>query len=135
MIAAEAERQTGAVGHGSAEHSAHCPPIELADMHGKANDSAAELVRDDHHSVSSQKQRLTAKQVETPQAVLRMPDKGQPGWARRTGFGPIVFCGHAADDILVDLQSKGERELLSDPTAAEARVYSLDLDDGSDDVF
>jgi len=40
-----------------------------------------------------------------------------------------------AHDILIDLYPKGERELLSDPPAAELRVSALHLDDGSDDFF
>ena len=103
-------------------------------MNRKANDSAAELIHDHHHPMSPENQRLAAKQIEAPQAVLRMPEEGQPGWARarRTAIGPIVFREHAADDILIDLQSKGERELLSDPPAAEARISGFHLDDGSE---
>ena len=46
---------------------------------------------------------------------------------------PIVFRKHAANDIFVDLDAEGIRDLLGDPHVAETRIAPLHLDDGRDE--
>ena len=46
---------------------------------------------------------------------------------------PIVFRKHAANDIFVDLDAEGIRDLLGDPHVAETRIALLHLNDGGDD--
>ena len=52
----------------------------------------------------------------------------------RAGLGPVAPGEHTAHDILVDLDSEYEEELLSDPAAAESRIPAFHLDDGSDQL-
>ena len=74
------------------------------------------------------------KEVDTPQAVLRVAEESQPGWAARSGFWAVVFGQYAADDILVDIDTEGKRDLLGDAPAAKARVPSFHLDDHGDQL-
>ena len=46
---------------------------------------------------------------------------------------PIVFRKHAANDIFVDLDAEGIRDLLGDPHGAETRIAPLHLNDGRDE--
>jgi hypothetical protein len=44
-----------------------------------------------------------------------------------------VFRKHAANDIFVDLDAEGIRDLLGDPHVAETRIAPLHLNDGRDE--
>ncbi len=62
-----------------------------------------------------------------------MANDGQPGQPfAAAGFGVIVFCQYPPYHILIDLDSKGIGDLLSDPRAAKPRVAPFHLDDGVD---
>lgn len=46
---------------------------------------------------------------------------------------PIMFREYAANDIFVDLDAEGMRDLLGDPHVAETRIAAIHLDDGRDE--
>ena len=47
-------------------------------MDTKAEDSASELIHDNQNSVGFEGNRLAPKQIDTPEAILHMADKGEP---------------------------------------------------------
>ncbi len=85
--------------------------------------------------VAAQEYRFAAEQIDAPQAVLHMPDKAQPGRAIGSCLGPIVFREHSADDVFVDIDAKGVRNLLCDAETANAGVAAFDLDDRVDEFL
>ena len=64
-----------------------------------------------------------------------MPDKAQPGRTIGSCFGSIVFREHPADDVFVDIDAKGVRNLLCDAGTANAGVAAFELDDPVDDFL
>src|SRR5262245_18070783 len=75
--------------------------------------------------MAAQTDRFAAEQIDTPQAVLQMPDKAQPGRAIASGFGSIVLREHAADDVFVDIAAKGPRDLLGDAGTADPAIAAV----------
>ena len=71
-----------------------------------------EHVHHHHDPVAAQEYRFAAEQIDAPQAVLHMSDKAQPGRATGSCLGSIVFREHPADDVFVDIDAKGVRNLL-----------------------
>ena len=64
-----------------------------------------------------------------------MPDKAQPGRAIGSCFGSIVFREHAADDVFVDIDAKGVRNLLCDAGTANTGIAAFELDDRVDEFL
>ena len=64
-----------------------------------------------------------------------MPDKAQPGRAIGPCLGSIVCREHPADDVLVDIDAKGVRNLLCDAGTANAGVAAFELDDRADEFL
>jgi len=54
-----------------------------------------------------------------------MPDKAQPRWAIVPCFGSIVLREHAADDVFVDIDAEGTRNLLCDAGTANTGIAAL----------
>ena len=63
------------------EHPAHAGSVEIGGGDAKANDPAREDVHHHHDPVALEQNRLTAKEVDTPQAVSGLPDNREPGGA------------------------------------------------------
>ena len=63
-----------------------------------------------------------------------MPDEAQPGRAIVPCFGSIVLREHAADDVFVDIDAKGTRDLLCDAGTANTGIAALELDDRVDRI-
>src|SRR5262245_12340364 len=85
--------------------------------------------------MAAQEDRFAVEQINTPQAVLQMPDKAQPGRAIASGFASIVLREHAADDVFVDIDAKGPRDLLGDAGTADPAIAALELDDRVDEFL
>ena len=64
-----------------------------------------------------------------------MPDKAQPGRTICSCFGSIVFREHPADDVFVDIDAKGVRNLLCDAGTANVGIAAFELDDRVDEVL
>ena len=52
---------------------------------------------------------FAAKEVDTPQAILRVAEERQPGRASRARFWAAVLGQYAADDIFVDIDTEVTR--------------------------
>ena len=64
-----------------------------------------------------------------------MSDKAQPGRAIGSCLRSIVFPEHPADDVFVDIDAKGVRNLLCNAGTANAGVAAFELDDRLDEVL
>jgi hypothetical protein len=117
------------------EHPAKRGATEISALNAKANDPTCEHVHHHHDPMAAQEYRFAAKQIDAPQAVLHMPDKAQPGRTICSCFGSIVFRKHAADDVFVDIDAKGTRNLLCDAGTANTGIAALELDDRTDEFF
>ena len=96
------------------EHPTKRYATEVSALNAKADDPACEHVHHHHDPVAAQEYRFAAEQVDAPQAVLHMPDKAQPGRAIGSCLGAVVFREHPANDVFVDIDAKGVRNLLCD---------------------
>jgi hypothetical protein len=111
--------------------SARCrsiPPIL-----GIADKATREDVDHDHNPVTAQEDGFAAEQVNTPQAVLGLGEKRQPGWAI-SSRGPrhVMFGEDAAHHVLVQFDAERMANLLGNPQMAEIRVSGFHLDDCCD---
>ena len=95
------------------EHAAQGTAIHDAGMDTKADDPPGVLVHHHQHPMASEDRRLASEQVHAPQAVFRMPQKRQPGGAARVRA--IVRGQDPAHHVLIDVDGKGEGDLLGDP--------------------
>src|SRR6266852_8263782 len=64
-----------------------------------------------------------------------MPDKAQPGRAIGSCLGSIVFREYPADDVFVDIDAKGVRNLLCDAGTANTGIAAFELDDRVDEFL
>ena len=65
-------------GDGCVEHSTQCQAIHIAGVCAEADDAPRELVHDHEHPVALQVNGFTPKQVDAPEAVLRVSQEAQP---------------------------------------------------------
>ena len=115
------------------EHAAQCDAIDISCVYTKADDAPSELVHDHEHPVALQKNGFTPKQINAPEAVLRVPDEGQPRRSTATGTWPVMCGEDTSNDILIDVYSECFGNLLSDSAAANAGIALLQLNDGLDE--
>ena len=84
----------------------------------------------DHDPVTAQKYGFASEQVDAPEAILDVPDEGQPGRAVGSGVArPVVLREHAGNDIFVNLDPEGMSDLLGNADIAELGITALHLDD------
>ena len=114
------------------EHPANRDTTGISALDAKANDPACEHVHHHHDPIAPiavQQDRFAAEQIDAPQAVLHIPDKAKPRRAIVPCFGSIVLRQHAADDVFIDIDAKGTRNLLCDAGTANAGIAALEFDD------
>src|SRR5262245_31491651 len=80
----------------------------------------------------SQAQRVTTKQIEAPQTVLRLTEKGQPRRPARSGLWPVMSSKNPAHHVLVDVHAESQCNLLGDSRTTPGRVTSFHFHDGID---
>jgi len=104
-------------------------------MYSKANSSPGKLVHHYKDPVSSQRNGLSAKQVDTPESILGMTKDCQPGWSVVSRARPMGRSKDSSHNIFIQVQPETQVDLLSDPWAAESGVSLLHLDNGFDDFL
>jgi hypothetical protein len=114
MVRTEVFRR-GVASSRSIEHPAQRHAINDAAMHAKAHDATRALVHHDENPVCAQDDRFASKQIETREAVLRVTKDREPGRPRRVGFRRVSSGENAPRHILVDGNTEGQGDLLSDP--------------------
>ena len=66
---------------GVVEHATQPCAIDGAGLDAEADNASGALIHDDKDPVRPQGDGRTAKEVDAPEAVLRVPDEGEPGGA------------------------------------------------------
>src|ERR1039457_5820504 len=118
---------------GTVEHAADRNPVDRSALHAEADKATREDIDHDHNPVTTQEDGFAAEQVNTPQAVLGLGEKGQPGWAIGSR-GPrlVIFGEDATHHVLVQFDTERMANLLGNPQMAEIRVSGFHLDDCRD---
>jgi hypothetical protein len=88
-----------------------------------------------HDPVAFEQNRFASKEVDAQQAVLSVPDDGEPRRTITAWYRSIVLKEYASDDIFIDLDSEGSRYLLGNLAAAEAGISPLHLDNHTNEFF
>ncbi len=60
------------------EHLAKRGAIDIASVHPKADDAPGELVHDNLDPVGLEENGLAPEQIDAPEAILQVADKGEP---------------------------------------------------------
>src|SRR5260370_13891591 len=82
MIRAEIFGQTLAPNR-SMEHPAQRHSIDDAAVDAKSNHATRTLVHHDENPMCSQRGGFASEQIAAPQTILRVAEKGEPGWTSR----------------------------------------------------
>ena len=108
---------------GLIEYLAKRGAIDIASMHPKSNDSPGKLIHDEKDPVSFKHDGLAPEEINTPETILQVADKGEPGrsvpWVRSIMFGEDMSY-----EVLVDIDAKRPGNLLRDLGTAVQKGYS-----------
>lgn len=81
-------------------------------------------------------ERLTAEQINTPQAVFRMAEYCQPGRSIRTGVRTAVLQQYSPYHVFIDLKVEHKTQLLRDCKAEQpARTDDERTKSGYDTIY
>ena len=116
-------------GSGTVEHAAQRDAVHIVSVYPEANDPPSELIHDDDHPMGVQQNGLTAKEIDAPEAVFRVPKERQPGGPTIAKCWAIMFGEDTPHNVLVDLDTEGLGDDQGDPRAAESGIALLELDD------
>lgn len=64
--------------HNMIEHTAQSGTVDITGMNAKADNSPCELVHDNQDPVGFEENGLAPEQIDTPETILYMADKGEP---------------------------------------------------------
>src|SRR5215469_13180599 len=67
--------------------------------------------------------------------VLCVAEKRNPGWASRIRFRPVMNAQHTADNVLIDLHTESQRDLLSNAGTTPAGITPFHCHDSLDQVL
>ena len=104
-------------------------------MGGEADDAAGVLIHDHQDPMGPQGGRFAPEQIDAPEAVLDVPEEGQPGRAGGMFFRPIVTSENPANRIFVDWDGEGQGDLLGKAGTPPGGIAQLHLDDGFNEFF
>jgi hypothetical protein len=135
MIGTEVLWQRPLADNGAMEHPTESDAIDRSGMHPKADDPARILIHYDEDPVSPQDCRLAAKEIDTPEAVLGVPDESQPGGPAGMRHGSVIGGQDTPDHVFIYGNAKSLGNLLSDTRAAPGWNASFCVDHGIDEFF
>ena len=78
--------------------------------------------------------RIRQAHVGAPQTVLHMSEKREPGRSRPR-LRSKVLCQYSADDVLVDIDTEGQRDLLGNSGTAPTGITPFHFNDSIDEFF
>ena len=122
-------------GGGGIEHATHRHAINACRGDSKADDTTGEDVHDQQDPMAAQDDRFKAEQIDAPDTIFCLSDKGQPGWTIAMRLGSSACGKYATHDILVDLDTKGMSDLVGDADTTELGIAVFHLDDGRDELL
>jgi hypothetical protein len=106
-----------------------------ATMHSDADKTTRELAHDHKHPVAPEHDRLTSKEVHTPEAVGGVADERQPRGSGSARSRAIIFRQHAIHDVLVDVDPEHPRDDARNPRTAKPGIARLQSDPGLDECL
>src|SRR6516164_2418418 len=118
MIRTEVFRQV-VPAQGPLEHPAQRAAVDSAGADAEPDDTAGKLIHHHQHPMSSQDNGLASEQVEAPQAVLGVAEKGEPGWTSGIPVRPVMNAQNTANHIFVYLDAESQCDLLRDSGASQ----------------
>ena len=101
----------------------------------KPNNATRKLVHHDENPMCSQGRGFASEQIAAPQTVLHVAEKCEPGWTVRIRFRPVVNAQDTANNILVDLDTESQRDLLGNSGTAPVGVPPFHFHDGVDEFL
>ena len=104
------------------EHAAEGGAIYIACVDRQGDDPASVLIHHYHDPMRFQGNGLSAKEIYAPQAVFRMTQGSQPRRAMISRIRAVTRCKYTSNDILIQVQSACQIDLLGDKRAAISRV-------------
>src|SRR6516162_10248240 len=120
---------------GAVEHATECDTIDRAGMDADPYDPARVLIHDHQDPVGTQRCRLAPEQIHTPEAVFHVAEEGEPGWASRMRFRPVMNAEDTANHILVDGNAESQGDLLGDAGTTPVAITAFQFNDGVDEFF
>jgi len=133
VVGAEVVRHPALRSNGAVEHPTKCDTIDRSRMDAEANDPARVLIHDDEDPVGPQRCRFAPEQIHTPEAVLHVAQEGQPGGIRGVLSRPRVIGKNPSNNVFVDFDVEGQRDLLRDSRTAPAGITLLHFHDRMDE--
>ena len=104
VIGGEVPRR-GLLGDRAIEHSADRETVKIRQRDAKANDAAGEDIHCYHYPVAFEQNRFAPKEVDAPQAVLSVPDDGEPRGTTTARYLCLLKTPNACDSrALEDLE-------------------------------
>ena len=99
----------GPASDGVVEHSAHGHAVAGGTLDAEADDAAGEDIDDHQHPMTVQEDRFAAEEVDTPEAIRRLGDEGQPKCGLRR-FSAMMAAMRSADGPFGPGLRRGEGE-------------------------
>jgi hypothetical protein len=109
--------------------------VHIIGVHTKADDAPRELIRDHEHPVGLEQNGLATKQINAPETVFGMPDKGKPRRSVVIEMRVVVLFKHAPDYIFIDGYAERFVDLLCYPAAAKSGIALLQFNDSLDEFL
>jgi len=104
-------------------------------MDAEPYDPARVLIHDHQDPVGTQRCRLAPEQIHTPEAVFHVAEEGEPGWASRIRFRPVMNAEDTANHIFVDGNAESQGDLLGDAGTTPVAIPPFQFNDGVDEFF
>src|SRR5450755_1385496 len=108
--------------YGVVKHSTDRRTVDVSRRHAEADDPACKEIHDGHDPVALEHDGFASKEIDAPQAVLRVSDEGEPGWTIASRGTSEMLSEVAAHHILADVDTECMGNLLSNSRAPESRI-------------
>ena len=117
------------------EHAAESSAINISGMYSKADNPPSELIHDDRYPVSSQTYRFTAKEIQTPKAILHVAQESQPGRTAGIRIRFVMNSQDASHNVFIQGNAESQGDLLSNSRTSPCGIPPFGIYDGINKLF
>src|SRR5450759_589198 len=96
----------GLARYGVVKHSTDRHAVDVSRSHAEADDLACKEIHGGHDPVALEHDGFASKEIDAPQAVLRVSGEGEPGWTIASRGTSEMLSEDAPHDVFVDLDPK-----------------------------